>query len=90
MLYDLVHTRGEKEIVYMTDTFTKVRSRMKQLRESQKGVKTNYLIRPAAEDADKYRRPPNMSFDPSGDAGTKKHIRRKAKAKRIKKRNPKE
>lgn len=88
MLYDLIHTRGEKEIVYMTDSLPKVKRRMKQLQDSQRGIRTNYLIRKSSEDAEKYRKPPNMNFDPSGDAGSKKHNHRKARAKRIKKRNP--
>ena len=88
MLHDLVQTRGGKETIYMTDTFPKVKARRKVLLDSQRGMNLNYEIRPAAEGAVKYRRPPNMNFDPSGDAGSKKYINRKAKAKRIKQRNP--
>ena len=88
MLYNLFNVRGEKEVLYMTNTLPKVKARMKQLQDSQRGVKTNYVIRKAEEDDEKYRKPPVMRFDPSGDAGTSKHNRRKAKAKKIKRRNP--
>lgn len=88
MLYTLVKTHGGKETVYMTDVLPKVKARKKALETSQRGQRPNYSIRPANEDELKYRRPPSFNFDPSGDAGSAKYIRRKAKAKRIKQKNP--
>ncbi len=88
-LFSLVHTSSNKETVYMTDVLTKVKARKKQLETSQRGKKTNYSIRPANENEEKYQRPPSMNFDPSGDANSKKYRNRKARAKRIKQKNPK-
>jgi hypothetical protein len=89
MLYDLIQTRGGKETLYMTDHLPKVKARMAELRRSLRGQGLTFTYRPNVdEDALKYRKPPNMNFNPSGDAGTKKHIHRKARAKKIKKRNP--
>lgn len=87
MLHNLVQIRGGKETLYMTDTLPKVRDRMKQLRQSLRGKGLFFQIRPAEEGAKKYRRPPNLNFDPSGDAGTPKYKRRVEKAKRIRKKN---
>lgn len=87
-LFTLVHVRSGKEEIYMTDVWTKVKARKKVLETSQRGKKTNYSIRPATEDEEKYRRPPSFNFDPSGDAGSKKHRHRKARAKSIKQKNP--
>lgn len=89
MLYNLYQTRGGKETLYMTGDLKKVRARMIQLRQSLRGKNLHFEIIPAEEGDEKYRRPPNMNFDPSGDAGGKKHLHRLARAKRIKKRNPK-
>lgn len=90
MLYNLIQLRGKAEgTLYMTGELPKVRARMKQLRQSLRGKGYNFVIRPADIDAEKYRRPPVMNFDPSGDAGTKNYRGRVAKAKKIKKRNPK-
>ena len=72
----------------MTDTLPKVKARKTALETSQRKQRTNYSIRPANEDEEKYRRPPSFNFDPSGDAGSKKYLDRKAKAKRIKQKNP--
>jgi hypothetical protein len=87
-LFTLVLTKSGKEVAYMTDTLVKVKARKKTLENSQRGIRTNYSIRPALEDEEKYRRPPNFNFDPSGDAGSKKYLQRKARAKRIKQKNP--
>jgi hypothetical protein len=74
----------------MTDVLTKVKARKKVLENSQRGQRTNYSIRPALEDEEKYRRPPNLNFNPSGDAGSRKHLHRIARAKRIKQKNPRD
>lgn len=87
-LYTLVRIQSGKEIVYMTDSLPKVKARKKALEQSQRWQRTNYSIRPANADELKYRRPPSFNFDPSGDAGSKKYRNRKAKAKRIKQKNP--
>ncbi len=87
-LFTLVLTKSGKETIYMTDTMIKVKARKKALETSQRGIRTNYSIRPALEDEEKYRRPPSFNFDPSGDAGSKKYLNRKARAKRIKQKNP--
>lgn len=71
----------------MTDTYTKVKARRKVLLESQRGMNLQYEIRPT-ETTEKYRRPPNMNFCPSGDAGGRKYRNRKARAKQIKQKNP--
>jgi hypothetical protein len=89
MLYDLIQTRGGKETIYMTDSLPKVKARMAQLRASLRGKGLTFTYREAEEGAEKYRRPPNMNFCPSGDAGTKKYRNRVARAKKIKKNNPK-
>lgn len=87
-LHTLVRTHGGKETVYMTDSLPKVKARKKALEQSQRGQRMNYSIRPALPEELKYRRPPSFNFDPSGDAGSDKYLRRKAKAKRIKQKNP--
>lgn len=87
-LFTLVSIKSEQEIVYMTDVLKKVKARKKALETSQRGTRTNYSIRPATDDEEKYQRPPSFNFDPSGDAGSKKHNHRKARAKRIKQKNP--
>lgn len=87
-LFTLVSTKSGKEIIYMTDIFTKVKARKKVLENSQRKMNNNYSIRPAIEGEEKYRRPPSFNFDPSGDAGSGKYIKRKAKAKRVKQKNP--
>lgn len=86
MLYDLVLVKSGKETVYMTDTLPKVKARKRALETSQRKDRPNYVIR-EAEDNVKYRRPPSFNFDPSGDAGSKKYLKRKANAKRIKQKN---
>lgn len=88
MLYNLVQIRGGKETIYMTDTRIKCMARKKVLLDSQRG-KNHYYIIVSTEDTEKYRKPPNMNFDPSGDAGSRKYRNRKAKAKHLKKNNPK-
>lgn len=88
MLHTLVRTHGGKETVYMTDTLPKVKARKRALETSQRNQRMNYSIRPAHENELKYRRPPSFNFDPSGDAGSKKYLTRKANAKRIKQKNP--
>lgn len=88
MLHTLVKIHGGKETVYMTDVLPKVKARKKALENSQRGQRPNYSIRPAHPEELKYRRPPSFNFDPSGDAGSSSYIRRKAKAKRIKQKNP--
>lgn len=88
-LFTLVLTKSDKEVVYMTNTLKKVKARKKVLETSQRGQQKKYSIRPANEDEVKYQRPPSFNFNPSGDAGSKKHIKRKARAKRIKQKNPK-
>lgn len=87
-LFTLVLTKSGKEIIYMTDTLKKVKARKKTLENSQRGQRTNYSIRAAHEGEEKYQRPPSFNFDPSGDAGSRKHIQRKARVKRIKQKNP--
>lgn len=87
MLYNLIQTRG-KEVVYMTDSLPKCRARMIQLRQSLRGKGLTFEIRPAEPGEEKYRKPPCMNFCPSGDAGSKKYLHRKARAKKIRKRNP--
>ena len=87
MLYTLIQTKSGKEVVYMTDTFKKVKARKAALENSQRGQRTYYSIRLANDDEDKYRRPPSFNFDPSGDAGSSSYIHRKQKAKRIKQKN---
>jgi hypothetical protein len=87
-LYTLVKTQSGKETVYMTDVLPKVKARKKALEQSQRGQRPNYSIRPAHPEELKYRRPPSFNFDPSGDAGSSKYLHRKAKAKRIKQKNP--
>ena len=87
-LYTLVKIQSGKETVYMTDVFPKVKARKKALEQSQRGQRSNYSIRAALPEELKYRRPPSFNFDPSGDAGSKKYLSRKAKAKRIKQKNP--
>ncbi len=87
-LYSLVLTKSGKETVYMTGDIKKVKARKKILEISLRGKKTNFHIRLANEDEEKYRKPPSFNFDPSGDTGSKKHIQRKSKAKRIKQKNP--
>jgi hypothetical protein len=89
MLYNLIQIKGGEETVFMIGELPKVRDRQKQLRQSQRGKKITYVIRPAEEGDEKYRKPPSMNFCPSGDADTRGYRDRKAKAKRIKKRNPK-
>ena len=88
MLYDLIQVRGGKETLYMTNSLPKVKARKAQLLQSLRGKNLFFAIRKAEEGNEKYRKPPAMNFDPSGDATTKKHIQRKLKAKRIRKRNP--
>jgi len=46
-----------------------------------------YVIVEAGDNV-KYRRPPAMNFDPSGDAGSRKYLKRKAASKRIRQKNP--
>lgn len=87
-LFTLVQVKSGKETVYMTDVLPKVKARKKVLEDSQRKQRINYSIRPANEDEEKYRRPPSFNFDPSGDTGSKKYRQRKAKAKRIKQKNP--
>ncbi len=87
-LHTLVKIHGGKETVYMTDVLPKVKARKKTLEQSQRGQRLNYHIRPALPEELKYRRPPSFNFDPSGDAGSSKYLKRKAKAKRIKQKNP--
>ena len=72
----------------MTDVLAKVKARKKALEVSQRGQRMNYSIRPALPEELKYRRPPSFNFDPSGDAGSRRYLARKAKAKRIKQKNP--
>jgi len=88
MLYNLFQTRSGKETLFMTDSLPKCRARMLQLRQSTRGKNWQFQIRPAEETDEKYRKPPCMNFDPSGDTGSKKHLHRKARAKKIRKRNP--
>lgn len=61
MLFHLVRLFRGKETVMMTDTLPRVNARKKQLSSSQrKGVRgqaTTYTVRPAAKDAEKYRKP---------------------------------
>lgn len=85
-LHTLVKIHGGKETVYMTDVLSKVKARKKALEQSQRGQRPNYNIRPALPEELKYRRPPSFNFDPSGD--TNNYRKRKAKAKRIKQKNP--
>ena len=87
-LHTLVLIKSGKEIVYMVDSLKKVKARKKALETSQRKQGNNYSIRPSLEDEVKYRRPPSLNFDPSGDAGSRKYLNRKAKAKRIKQKNP--
>jgi hypothetical protein len=87
-LFTLVSVKKGKETVYMTDSLPKVKARKKALETSQRKQHTNYNIRPANEGEVKYRRPPSFNFDPSGD--TENYRKRKAKAKRIKQKNPRE
>lgn len=87
MLYHLIQIRGGKETIFMTDQLPRVRNRRKQLRDSHRDRNWQFVIRPAKEDAVKYRRPPNMNFDPSGDADQRKYRARKAKARKIRKEN---
>jgi hypothetical protein len=88
MLYTLIRTVSGKETIYMTDTLKKVKARKKALETSQRGQRTNYSIRSALDGEEKFMRPPSMNFDPSGDAGSRKYLRRKARVKRIKQKNP--
>ncbi len=87
-LYTLVRLHKGKEEVYMTDSLPKVKARKKTLENSQRNQRMNYRIREALDNELKYKRPPSFNFDPSGDAGSAKYIKRKAKAKRIKQKNP--
>ena len=87
-LYSLVLVTSSKETVYMTDSLKRVKARKKALETSQRGQRNNYVVRPSVEDEEKYQRPPSFNFDPSGDAGSRKHNLRKARAKRIKQKNP--
>ncbi len=72
----------------MVDNLKKVKARKKQLKTSRRKENINYLIRPSNEDEQKYERPPSFNFDPSGDAGHRSYLNRKAKAKRIRQKNP--
>lgn len=87
-LYTLVKVQKGKETVYMTDSFKNVNARKKTLETSQRGQRPNYSIREANSEELKYQRPPSFNFDPSGDANSKNYRNRKAKAKRIKQKNP--
>lgn len=53
MLYDLVQKRRGKEIIYMTDTLAKCKSRMAILKDSQRkgagGDRVEYTIRPSTK-----------------------------------------
>lgn len=82
-----LYTLTEHDVIYMVDSFKRVKARKKQLEDSQRGQKKRYMIREALVDEVKYMRPPNMNFCPSGDAGSAKHIKRKARVKRIKQKN---
>lgn len=77
----------------MTDSLPKVNDRMKTLRKSHsKGIKGDrvvYDVRPA-EDNIKYRKPPVMAFDPSGDAPQARIKRQKIKRMKCKARKAQE
>ena len=69
--FNLIQIRKGKETVYMTDELTKVRDRMKTLRQSQrtdafgaglKGQKVEYIIRETEETIKFKKKPPGYIF----------------------------
>lgn len=70
-MYNLIKTvRGSQEIV-MTDTLTKVRARMKTLRDSHRkskrsGERVTFSILPSDEE-EKFKKKPH-NYNPSGDS----------------------
>jgi hypothetical protein len=59
MLYELVSKKRGHETVVCCDELSKVRGTMKQLRDSQRGMKVTYSIREAQEGEDKKERKPH-------------------------------
>ena len=59
MLYDLVKKWRGKESVVMTDQLRKVNSEAKRLRDSQRGMKVEYFVRPSEETTEKFKQKPN-------------------------------
>ena len=55
MMYDLVCIKRGKEQVVMTDNLLKVKARMKVLKDSQRGIKQTYEIRPSQSE-EKYKK----------------------------------
>ncbi len=66
MLYNLIQIRRGKSKVVMTDSLTKVRSRMKTLRQSQrtgiKGERVKYETKPADESTEKFKEKPDTKW----------------------------
>lgn len=55
-LYNLVRISRGKRRKMMTDNMVKVRSRLRVLKDSQRGMNYTYVIEPAEADADKYKK----------------------------------
>lgn len=69
MLYNLVQTTKGKKTVVMTGELSKVRARLKALRDSTRGGvgmrgknRVEFAIEPADEADEKYRKPPADTY----------------------------